>query len=135
VTSRTIVACDVCGKEPAQSTTVLADGRSYEVDLCARHAKALATAIKPYLGTARPSGTRAQRVPVAKKTTAARPSRKRATKKTAKRQAQAGLRNVAEIRAWGQANGFEVATKGRLRPDVIAAFAAAHKKTGKTAKS
>jgi hypothetical protein len=36
---------------------------------------------------------------------------------------------AAEIRAWALAHGFDVASKGRLRPEVVAAFAAAHGRT------
>lgn len=33
---------------------------------------------------------------------------------------------TAEIRAWARTEGLEVADKGRLRPEILAAFAAAH---------
>ena len=124
--SRTILACDVCGGEPAEPTSVLAGGRTHEIDLCARHAKALATALKPFLKVARSAGA-------APRKSAAKKAAKRAKKSTrpAKKASKARLRSndVAEMRAWGQANGFEVATKGRLKPDVVAAYAAAHRKT------
>ena len=34
--------------------------------------------------------------------------------------------STAEIRAWATQQGIPVAAKGRLRPDVVAAFRAAH---------
>lgn len=37
--------------------------------------------------------------------------------------------STAEIRAWAVQHGFDVAAKGRLRPEVIAAFAQAHPST------
>jgi hypothetical protein len=131
VASRTILACDVCGGEPAEPTSVLAGGRSHEIDLCARHAKALATALKPFLKVARSAGA-APRKSAAKKAAAKRAKKStRPAKKASK--ARSRSNNVAEMRAWGQANGFEVATKGRLKPDFVAAYAAAHR-TARAAK-
>ena len=125
--SRTILACDVCSGEPAEPTSVFASGRSYEIDLCARHAKALATALKPFLKVARSAGGGAPRKSAAKKVAAKRAKKStRPAKKASK--ARSRSNDVAEMRAWGQANGFEVATKGRLKPDVVAAYAAAHRK-------
>ena len=124
--TRTILACDVCGGEPAEPTSVVASGRSHELDLCARHAKALATALKPFLKVARSAGA-APRKGAAKKAATKRAKKStRPAKKASK--ARSRSNDVAEMRAWGQANGFDVATKGRLKPDVVAAYGAAHRK-------
>ena len=125
--SRTILACDVCGGEPAEPTSVLASGRNHEIDLCARHAKALATALKPFLKVARSAGAVPRKRAVKKAAAKRAKKASRPAKKASK--ARSRSNDVAEMRAWGQANGFEVATKGRLKPDVVAAYAAAHRKT------
>ena len=116
--SRTIVACDLCAKEPAGTTSVTLGSTSYELDLCATHRKAMDVALKPYLAAARSSAGTAR-------STVKKATRPRGTKKTTRR--PRGDSRVADIRTWGQANGFEVAAKGRLRPDVVAAYDAAHK--------
>ena len=119
--SRTIVACDLCGKEPADTVRVAVDAASYEVDLCGPHRKAMNTALKPFVKAARES-PRAARA----KATIARPVAPRATRTTTRR-SRRSVSRVAEIRTWGQANGFAVAAKGRLKPEVVEAYDNAHK--------
>ena len=121
------MACDLCGKEPADSTAFTSVGATYEIDLCARHTKALATALAPYVKASRsvdaPAKVRSRSA--APKRAAKRATAKKATAKKARPRARRSSA-VAEIRAWGQANGLTVATKGRIRPDVVAAYEAAH---------
>ena len=141
--SKTIVTCDVCGQDPAETMSVVISGTAREVDLCARHARALDAALRPFLGAGRSASggravaKRAKKKAAAKKVTAKKATKKRAAPKAAKRSKKAakasGRRvgagsDVATMRAWGQANGFAVATKGRLKPDVVAAFQAAHRR-------
>jgi hypothetical protein len=147
VASKTILTCDVCGEEAVNTSTLILADATFEVDLCDRHSKALKTAAKPFLAVARTSAVRrtgrpAQRT-AAKKTKARavaadKPALKRSstkkaiakkasTQKAPRRRARASDTNTAEIRAWGQANGFPVGMKGRLRPDVIEAFNAARR--------
>jgi hypothetical protein len=40
--------------------------------------------------------------------------------------AEAGGTNIREIRAWARANGHDVASKGRIPEDIVAAYSAAH---------
>ena len=145
--SKTILTCDVCGQEAVNtSTLVLADG-THEVDLCERHSKALKTAAKPFIAVARTTGARrtgrpAQRsaakksnakAAAASKPTVTRAStnkaiaKKASTQSALRRRARTADANTAEIRAWGQANGFTVGLKGRLRPDLVEAFNAAQR--------
>jgi Lsr2 len=145
VASKTILTCDVCGEEAVNTATLVLVDATHEVDLCDRHCKALKTAAKPFIAVARTSGVRRTGRPArrtaAKKATAKpvaaetpkvkRSSTKKAiakkasTQKAPRRRARTPDTNTAEIRAWGQANGFAVGMKGRLRPDVIEAFKAA----------
>jgi Lsr2 len=145
VASKTILTCDVCGEEAVNTATLGLVDATYEVDLCDRHSKALKTAAKPFTAVARTSGARrtarpAQRTPAkktnAKAVAASKPAVKRSstkkaiakkasTQSTPRRRARTSDTSTAEIRAWGQANGFAVGLKGRLRPDVIEAFNAA----------
>lgn len=136
--TKTIQTCDVCGVEAVTTATVTVSGVTTEIDLCARHAKAFAGATKPFTSVGR-SAQRARRVATtakkatakrtakksaAKKATAKKAGAKRTTKKAAPKRAARSSRN-AEIRAWGYANGFNVASHGRLSPALIEAFEAA----------
>lgn len=123
----------MCGKEPADTTEVVVAGSSYQVDLCARHRRALDTALRPFIDAARntPSTTPTRKRTTAKATSTTK-TRKAIQQKanTSSRRSRSAASNIAEIRAWGQANGYNVASKGRLRPDVVAAFEAAGKSAG-----
>ena len=145
--SKTILTCDVCGQEAVNTATLILAEATHEVDLCDRHSKALKTAAKPFIAVARTTGARrtarpAQRSAVkkanAKAAAASAPTVKRSstnkaiakkasTQRAPRRRARKADPNTAEIRAWGQANGFTVGLKGRLRPDVIEAFNAAQR--------
>jgi hypothetical protein len=127
----------VCGTDATTTASLTLDGTTTDVDLCARHAKAMAVATKPYTSVGRTTGHARAAVnkraakksgakkagvkkPVAKKAT----SKKKTTNKSAPRKRTQSSR-VAEIRAWGYANGFDVASRGRLRPELVEAFEAA----------
>lgn len=127
--------------------SVVISGTAHEVDLCARHARELDAALRPFIGAGRSaSGGRSvakkakkasAKKATAKKATVKKAMKKRAAPKAAKRSKKAakvtgrragGGADVATMRSWGQANGFAVATKGRLKPDVVAAYQAAHRR-------
>lgn len=155
--TKTVMTCDMCGKEPAATVTVSAADRRGDVDLCERHTRALAAAVEPFINagrqSARPGRSRTTR-PVAAKAAAKKPvAKKAATKKKKKAAARKPVgkkaaaksattaptrrsrrgSNVAAIRNWGWENGFEVATRGRLKPDLVAAYTTATR-TANTAK-
>jgi hypothetical protein len=80
------------------------DGKSYEIDLCARHAAALRAALGPYVGAGRPvNNSRGRRV----------------TRTTV----GADARTVKE---WARANGYEVKDRGRVPDHIREAFEAAN---------
>lgn len=137
VGTKTIQTCDVCGAEAVTTATVTVSGATTEIDLCARHAKAFASAAKPYTSVGR-STSRARRTATkatarkatakkatARKATAKKAAGKRATKKAAAPKRAARSSRNAEIRAWGYANGFNVSSHGRLSPALVEAFEAA----------
>lgn len=140
--TKTIQVCDVCGAEATTSAAVTVSGATTEIDLCSRHARSFASALKPYTSVGR-STQRARRTAskpaatkratkkatakkaAAKKATAKKAGAKRATKKAATTTRRQRSSRNAEIRAWGYANGFDVSSHGRLSPALIAAFEAA----------
>ena len=132
--TKTIQTCDICGANATTTATVTLDGATTEVDLCAKHARAMTVATKPYVSVGRTIGrprtvaakkTTARKV-AAKKTSAKKSGATKTVKKAPVRKRTTASSRVAEIRAWGYANGFNVASKGRLKPDLVEAFEAAN---------
>ena len=80
------------------------DGRTYEIDLNAKNAKALRDALAKYVAAARRAGGRSS---------------------GAKRRTQVGT-SAREIRDWARSNGHQVPDRGRIPSGVRKAFEAAH---------
>ena len=143
--TKTIQTCDVCGANASTTATIMLDRATTEIDLCAKHAKELEGAVKGFVGVGRTVGRSravarksapvkraAAKKAVPRKTAAKRAVAKKAVAKKAStkgrgRRRTRALSQVAEMRAWGYANGFNVASKGRLKPDLVAAYEAANK--------
>lgn len=88
-----VVLVDDLDGQPADETVQFAiDGRHYEIDLSADHAKELRDVLKPYIKKARAVA------PPAPSTEA------------------------AKIREWAQKNGYEVSQRGRLHRDIVEAY-------------
>lgn len=93
---------DIDGSKAQGTVQFSYNGSAYEIDLSAKNAKAFEKALSPYIGAARkvrrPAGAGARRL--------------RRTPPT----------NLAEIRAWAQSNGYQVADRGRIPAVVVEAF-------------
>jgi hypothetical protein len=95
---------DLDGGDATETVSFALDGRSYEIDLNDKNAKALRDALARYVGAARRSGG------------------SRAT--ASKRRTQVGT-SAREIRDWARSNGHKVPDRGRIPSDVREAFEAA----------
>lgn len=97
-----VVLIDDVDGGPADETVSFAlDGIHYEIDLAARRASELRSAMEPWVGRARRVGTRSSR--------SARSAR--------------ASGDVAKIRVWAKAHGFAVNERGRISADVRQAYA------------
>ena len=94
---------DLDGGDASETVSFGLDGRSYEIDLNNKNAKALRDALAKYVGAARRAGGRAG---------------------AAKRRTQVGT-SAREIRDWARSNGRKVPDRGRIPADVREAFEAA----------
>ena len=95
---------DLDGGSAAETVAFGLDGRTYEIDLNAKNAKALREAMAKYVAAGRrASGSRS----------------------AAKRRTQVGT-SAREIRDWARSNGHKVPDRGRIPGDVREAFEAAH---------
>ena len=95
---------DLDGGDAAETVSFGLDGRSYEIDLNAKNAKAMREALSKYVAAARRAGGRTG---------------------AAKRRTQVGT-SAREIRDWARSNGRKVPDRGRIPSEVREAFEAAH---------
>lgn len=85
-------------------------GKAYAIELSKKNAAAFEKAIKPYVDKAASDG-------------APRQSRKGHGRASgSSRTSGSGRKDLADIRAWARDNGYQVAGRGRIPADVIAAF-------------
>lgn len=102
---------DLDGSEASQTVPFSLDGVTYEIDLSEENASALRDELARYVAAARRIGGR--KVRLATGQSLAGPSGS-GTDRERNRQ----------IREWAQANGYEVAERGRLSSEIIAGFEA-----------
>jgi hypothetical protein len=95
---------DLDGGDATETVAFGLDGRSYEIDLNDKNAKALRDALAKYLGVARRAGGRSA---------------------AAKRRTQVGT-SAREIRDWARSTGRQVPDRGRIPSEIREAFEAAH---------
>ena len=95
---------DLDGGDANETVAFGLDGRSYEIDLNEKNAKALRDALATYVAAARRAGGRAA---------------------GGKRRTQVGT-SAREIRDWARSNGHQVPDRGRIPSHVREAFEAAH---------
>jgi len=97
---------DFDGKATADETVAFGlDGVTYEIDLSARNAAKLRAELQNWVKPARRVGGR----------------RRAATPRVPRSGGDA-----ISIRDWAHRNGYEVAARGRIRAEVISAYAEAH---------
>lgn len=99
---------DLDSTEAAETMVFAFDGKGYEIDLSERNAAAFRKAVGKYVEAARRTQRPLTSGGVKSGTTRAR------------------SRELAAMREWGRAAGYEVPAKGRVPDDVQAAYAKAH---------
>jgi hypothetical protein len=102
---------DLDGSEANQTVPFALDGVSFEIDLSEDNASALRDELARYVGAARRIGGRKVRLATGQTLSGSSSS---STDRERNRQ----------IREWAQANGYEVAERGRLSSEIIAGFEA-----------
>lgn len=98
---------DVDGSVAAETVTFAIDGKTFEIDLSKKNAKALRAEIDAWAQHARK----------------ARPARRAARRRGA---ATTSGVDSAQVRAWANENGVAVPSRGRIPRDVLDQYAAAH---------
>ncbi len=104
---------DLDGSEASQTVPFSLDGVTYEIDLSEENASTLRDELARYVAAARRIGGRKVRLATGQSLGGASGSGS-GTDRERNRQ----------IREWAQANGYEVAERGRLSSEIIAGFEA-----------
>jgi hypothetical protein len=99
-----ILEDDFDGGTAEETVTFALDGAEYEIDLSANNAAGLREALAPWVGHARKTGGRRKRG-------GAKPATDSST---------------SDIRAWAQANGRDVSSRGRVSAQIRDAYEKAH---------
>lgn len=97
-----ILIDDIDGNDADETVSFALDGASYEIDLSSANAAKLREALAPYVGHARKVAG------------------------TARRAARRSTKSVADVRAWAESQGYELASRGRIPREIQAAYDAAH---------
>ena len=103
-----ILEDDFDGGTADETVSFALDGTEYEIDLSSKNATGLREAISPWLGHARKTGGRRKR--------GSAPSSSKASSSS----------STSDIRAWAQAQGHEVSSRGRVSSEVREAYEKAH---------
>jgi hypothetical protein len=104
---------DLDGTEAVETLTFGIDGVNYEIDLSEGNASRLRDALSPYVGGGRKVGGGGRR-----RAPAARGGRASGS--------SSSTVDTNSVREWARANGYQVADRGRIKSEVIAAYQAAN---------
>jgi hypothetical protein len=103
-----VLVDDVDGGHADETVSFALDGVSYEIDLSDKNAKKLRDALAPWTGKGRRSG-------------GGRGGRRRSSSaRGAKRT------DLASVREWARASGYQVSDRGRISAEIQAAYDKAH---------
>jgi hypothetical protein len=105
---RVVLIDDLDGGNADETVSFALDGVSYEIDLSDKNAKKLRDALAPWTGNARSSG-------------GGRGGRRRSSSAGAAKRT-----DLASVREWARANGYQVSDRGRISAEIQAAFDKAH---------
>ena len=110
--TQVVLTCDVHDgvADAAETVAFTVEGASYECDLCEPHLEEFREAVEIWSSHARPTRTRSG---------TRRPG--------SRRRGEAGNRpSTNTVRTWARSQGLDVADRGRLPAEVLAAYEAAH---------
>jgi Lsr2 len=111
---RVVLTDDLDGSEATQTITYTVDGQEYEIDLSEENVQRFHEALEPFVSASRQVSRQAA------------PTRR--GRGDGRRRSGASQRDdIPQIRAWAEANGYEVSARGRIKKEVLDAYDEAHK--------
>lgn len=108
-----ILIDDLDGSEGAETIRYAFDGQEYEIDLSEERAEEFREALHQYIETSRQVGRQPAAQPPPRRT------RQRGT-------GRSGRTDIPQIRAWAEANGYQVSERGRIKREIIEAYDQVH---------
>jgi len=108
-----VLVDDLDGSKGAETITYTINGQEYEIDLPEDNAEKFHDALEPYIQKSREVRRQAE-------TARRRDGRRRSSG------GGSGRDDIPQIRAWAEANGYEVSARGRIKKEVLDAYDAAH---------
>ena len=105
---------DLDGSEGAETIKYSVDGKDYEIDLSEKNAERFRNALKEFVDASR----EVEQAPVLT-FAPARSGRRQSS-------GSSGRDDIAQIRAWAEAQGIDVSARGRIKKEIIEAYDAAH---------
>jgi hypothetical protein len=91
---------DIDGSKNAATYTFGLNGEEWSIDLSDKNAKKLSSALEPFITAGKKVGGR----------------------KKARGNSKGTRKDLADVRAWGQANGYSVSERGRVPAAVLNAY-------------
>jgi hypothetical protein len=110
---RIVLTDDLDGSEAIQTLNYTVDGQEYEIDLSEENIQRFHEALEPFVSNSR--HVERQAAPV-----------RRGRGDGRRRSGSSGRDDIPQIRAWAEANGYEVSGRGRIKKDVIDSYDQAH---------
>jgi len=113
--------CDAADGEEVETVVFMAEGQTYEAELCEGHLAAFREAMDIWSSHARTAGRGRVKQDSARPARAARSGRSRNRAKSSDSSTSASV-----IREWARAQGMNVSSRGRVSADLHAQYAKAH---------
>jgi hypothetical protein len=110
---RVVLTDDLDGSAATQTLSYMIEGQEYEIDLSEENVQRFHAALEPFVASSRQVARQAA------------PARRRSGNGRRRSDAN-GRDDIPQIRAWAEANGYEVSARGRIKKDVIDAYDEAH---------
>ena len=110
---RVVFVDDIDGTEGAETLRYSVDGLDYEIDLSDANVKKFRDALAPYIEKSR----------TVERSPALSGGRGRTRRRTSSGRSRDEL---SQIRAWAEANGHDVAPRGRIKAELLEAYDKAH---------
>src|SRR3954454_14398562 len=105
---RLVLIDDLDGSEGDQTITYTVNGQEYEIDLSEKNVDKFNKALAPFIEKSRPVERQAF-IPT--------PTRSSGTRRRSSSGGGSTRSDLGEIRAWAQANGHQVAERGRIKKE------------------
>jgi Lsr2 len=109
---RVVLTDDLDGSEATQTISFRINGQEYEIDLSDENAQRFHQALEPYVASSRQVQRQVEPV--------------RRGRGNGRRRNGSGREDIPQVRAWAQANGYDVSERGRIKKEILDAYDQAH---------